>query len=178
MAAPSGSSSPPGAAPQAALLLRTSGVDAALPLADVREVLACPMLTVGPGQPPFIAGFFALDGQAALVLRLDRLLGLRDSPEDLYAPLIRLAGPGPARLLLVERAVSVVPVTDPVPAGPEESFNSCVTARFGHDGRLVHLLDRARLLLNAEEAATRAYSDAAATRLTALLPSVVESGAP
>lgn len=178
MAASSGSPAPPDPTPQSALLLRTSGLDAALPLADVREVLACPTLTIGPGQPPFIAGFFALDGRAALVLRLDRLLGLPDSPDDLYAPLIHLSGSGPARLLLVDRAVSVVPVIDPVPAGREESFNSCVTARFGHEGRLVHLLDRARLLLNAEDAAARAYCEAATKRLAALPGSEPAAEAP
>lgn len=162
------SGTPAPALPRTVLLFRTGSLDAALPLDDVREVLACPELQHSPGQPPFVAGVISLDGSPALVLRLDRLLGLPDSPEDLYAPLIRLSGPGPVRLLLVDRAEAMVPVTDAVPAFPEESFNGCVSARFDHGGRLIHILDRARLLLAAEEAAAEAYAEKVAARLAAL----------
>lgn len=169
MAVSSGIPLPSGSEPQTALLFRTGPLDLALPIADVREVLACPELTQGPVQPRFIAGFFSLDGQVALVLRLDRVLGLPDSPEDLYAPLLHLAGPGPARLLLVDRADAVVPVTNAVTAAPGESFNGCVIARFEHAGRLVHLLDRDALLLTAEEAATRSFVETSTARLDALI---------
>lgn len=142
----------------------------ALPLADVREVLPLPELGAGPGQPPFVAGHFILDGEVALVLRLGQLLGLADSPPDFYAPLIRLRadGIGPTRLLLVDRVETVLaaPVCEPAP--PEDSFNGCVLARFAHAGRLVHVLDRHRLLLTEEAAAARAFAGVLAERLAAL----------
>lgn len=153
------------------LLFRAGGLDMALPLADVQEVLPLPDLGRGPGQPPFVAGYFVLDGLVALVFRLDRLLDRPEDPDDLYAPLIRLTDgdvPGPVRLLRVEQVDAVHAVARSVPVHPSESFNGCVIARFEHEGRVFHILDRQRLLLVAEDAATRAYAGLTETRLDAL----------
>ena len=150
------------------VLFRVSAADLALPLADVREILPCPILGSLPGMPSVLAGWFVLDGQTASALRLDRILDLPERPPALYSHLMRLKNIEPPCLLVVDEVCEVVALEDPrsVPVG--QTFNECVTGRVDWAGRVWHVLDRDRLLLRQERFAVAEFADRTQARLARL----------
>lgn len=146
-----------------AVLFQVGGTRLALPLSGVREVLPLPHLRRPPGAPAPFAGFVDLGGRALPVVRMDALFDTPDDPtaddapaaDPLHAHLLVTAyGPQPVAFLVdrVDDVVTVGPL-EATPVEPAASLNGCVEAEIILSGRLVALLDPARLLTAGERAA-------------------------
>jgi purine-binding chemotaxis protein CheW len=124
----------------------------ALPVSDVREIVALPAIARLPGLPPLIAGFMNLEGTAIPVVRLDHLFSLPEHDPDVYTPLIVMKVGSPAVALLVDRITDVVTVPRDVilPVQVAHTFNDCVIGEFSVSGETVGLLSAARLLIEKE----------------------------
>ncbi|GBU18389.1 MULTISPECIES: chemotaxis protein CheW [Methylobacterium] len=152
------------------LLLDVAGTTCALPREAASEILPLPRLSPAPVAGPVLAGFLDLGGVPVPVLDLAGLLGLREGAArpGLYAHLVLAADRGSA--LLVDRVGDLVGA-DPEALGavPEErTLNGCVVAGLPHEGRLVPVLDPARILSAEERARVSALTRAAAARLESL----------
>ena len=126
-----------------------AGVACALAREQVRRVLPLPALDRPPGRPSVIEGVLDLAGAAIPVLRLDRLLGLPESPLDPYRHLILLQQSRPRLALLVDRVteVSRLPEERWAALDDGETFNGCVIAATTIEGLPINLLDAGRLLV-------------------------------
>ncbi|WP_159714106.1 chemotaxis protein CheW [Geminicoccus flavidas] len=135
------------------VLFRVSSMDLALPLADVVEILPCPILQPLPGMAPTVGGVFRLEGSVCLALRTDRLLGLPERPPGLYSPLLRLRHADEPCALIVDEVLDVAaaPVSPPFLA--HRSLEGVVTGQVEWAGRGWHLLDAGRLVHLGEGAA-------------------------
>jgi purine-binding chemotaxis protein CheW len=152
------------------VFFRVSNVNLALPASAVLEILPCPVLERTPGMASLIGGLFRLDGQSAVALRLDRLLGLNESPVRLYSPLIRLRdAPHPCAVIVDE--VQDVAVAGAVrPTGMRRSFNDAVVGEIDRADRVWHVLSAERLLLIEEQQALAEFAVRATDRIARLQP--------
>lgn len=131
------------------------GEACALPSDFVQEIVLLPALSKPPGLPVFVAGLMNLGGAAIPVLRLHGLLGMEPVEPNLYTPVVVLRGLGTQMALMVDRVAEVLDLAKAsmVPVDSMESFNGCLVADLAFQGRIIHLLDPARLLLEKEKAA-------------------------
>lgn len=155
------------------IIFDVCGTACAIRRQEVRELLPVPRLWRPPGTPRPVAGFFNLSGTAVPVVRLDIVFGLpkaEDSPEAaLYSHLMLiedLSGSG-LGALLVDRVQDVTDVAETAisPVDQTDTLNGCVEAEIGHDGRLIHLLSRERILLAEERQALADLGASAQKRL-------------
>ncbi len=111
------------------------------------------LLVRPPGLPPVIEGFLNLRGHALPVIRLDRLFGQDPRPPGRDAPLIVLRPAPKAQVLLADRVLEVAEAHAEafLPVRDGHSLHDCAAAEVLLAGGLVHLLDPARLLLEAEQ---------------------------
>ncbi|WP_051328709.1 chemotaxis protein CheW [Geminicoccus roseus] len=152
------------------VLFQVSSVDLAFLASEVEEVLPCPLLQRMPGLADSVAGLFRLDGNNAVALRLDRLLGLAESPPGLYSPLVRLKAAAPPVCLIVDRVCDVLPLGEMREAARHRSFNQVVVGEIEGGGRTWHVLDPARILLLEEQLALAEFGARADERLARLVP--------
>jgi purine-binding chemotaxis protein CheW len=154
--------------PDAFLLLDVAGTACALPRTAVGEILPLPDLFRPPAAGAWLSGFLDLGGRVVPVIDLAQLLGLRPGPVEagLHAHLVLVAGRDLA--YQVERAADIVAVEASSPVDPDHSLNGCVAGEIRLGGRLVHVLDPARLLGAEERIRVEAATRAAAARLAAL----------
>ena len=83
------------------LIFQTSGMDCALPVESVREIVPMAMLSEPPGLPSGMAGFLNLRGVAIPIVHLDRLFNLPEQRPGLNTPMIVLRGVlGPVGILV------------------------------------------------------------------------------
>ena len=124
----------------------------ALPLAEISEVLPMALLTKPPGKPPILEGFLNLAGDAWAVVNLSAVLGLPPEIPGVYSALLAMRGPE-RTAFLVKRVLGIVTVGsgDLLPAIGAASFNDCASTSFVVDGRPVHLLTYAKVLLLKEK---------------------------
>lgn len=130
------------------LILDLAGAQAALPAEGVAGLLPLPRLDRPPGTPSALAGFADIGGRAVPVVALSRLLGLAARDPGLYAHIVLVEDDDGAFGLLVERVTrmatiergAVGPATDP------DRLAGCIAGEFEAGGRLVALLDLARIL--------------------------------
>jgi purine-binding chemotaxis protein CheW len=128
-----------------------SGHTLALPAAAVTRFLPVPALDHPPAAPPVVAGVFRWQGHAAPVLRVDRLLGLADSPIGLYTTLLLLNRDDGPLALAVERVHGITAADDAQEIAEELSFEGCALAVIRHAGGTATVLDPGRLLTHVEE---------------------------
>jgi len=132
----------------------------------VRALLPLPRLDSPPGLPAPLAGFLNLGGAAVPVVELARLLGLPPGEPHPYRHLILLHDEATPLALLVDRVADVLPAGLPRrPAADGHSLGAVVTGAVEADGRALHLLDPARLLLAQEGAILATLSAQAQARL-------------
>src|SRR5687767_4741813 len=93
------------------LIFRLPGLDCALPLTALREVVAMAQLSRPPGLPSLLEGLLNLGGSAVPVVRLDHLFGLPDVELGLYSPLLILRQTEDQIALLAEAVHGVVRVS-------------------------------------------------------------------
>jgi chemotaxis signal transduction protein len=151
------------------LTFSTSGRRLALPLADVRRVVALPALEAPAGAPGFVEGFFDYQGVPVAALRLDRLLSLGEEELGVYSALLVLTGAAPVALH-VARVETILKTTaaEVQPIGREETFNACVVGRLGEAGQTRYLLSAEDILLTEERASLAAFRAMRQQRLAAL----------
>lgn len=154
----------------ALVLFAMDGLACALPREAVRVLLPLPRLDAPPGLPAPLAGFLNLGGDAVPVVDLARLLGLPPGEPHPYRHLVLLEPPeglaGPVALL-VDRVADVTPPGLPLrPAEEGLSIGDVVRGMLEADGRSIHLLDPARLLLAQEAAILDSLARQAQERLT------------
>lgn len=147
------------------VVFRAGGQDFALPAREVQEVVLRPAtIQIGP-QPPWMDGFFSVDGRTVALLRLDRLLQLPEDPDELYSHVILLQEHPMA--LSVARVTEVLKIrTDqlkPLPAG--HTFNRAVAALVDRRPGPVALLSGRRLLLEEEQERVNRWTALAEERL-------------
>ena len=101
-----------------------------------------------PGLPSGLAGFLDLRGTAIPILRMDRLLGLRDQQPSLHSPLIVLHGVlGPIGILAESvRGIEQVSASQLLNIPADNTFRGCATATVQLEGDLVHVLSPSTLL--------------------------------
>ncbi|MCJ2079935.1 chemotaxis protein CheW [Methylobacterium sp. J-090] len=151
------------------LLLDVAGVPCALARASVREVLPLPDLHAPPAAGGPLAGFLNLGGVPVPVVDLARLLGVparaEDEADDPYRHLV--LDMDAAMAFLVDRADDLVVVLDSAirPVDESRTLNGCVAAEIAHGGRMIHVLELARLLSAEEHQRLDALTRAAAGRL-------------
>jgi chemotaxis signal transduction protein len=134
------------------------------------EVFHLPRLMSPPALPPAVLGFADVGGTAVAVLRLDRLLGLREEPPHLYTPVLLLRHRSPPLALAVHGVVTTLVAEEDqrVPVEPGSSFNGCLEAEVASPLGTVHLLAESRLLLVEERERLAAFHDRAQERLLEL----------
>ncbi len=127
------------------LLFQTGGRLLALPAREVREVLLRPFLTRRGDEPPWLEGFFHLEGEPVGVLRSDRILGqgVEDS-RTLYTHLIVLRAEPIA--LSIERAREVLAVSSEQLEPPEPPPHPAVAATVVTPTQRMPLVSSRRLL--------------------------------
>jgi purine-binding chemotaxis protein CheW len=154
------------------LIFHISGLDCAFPLPAVREIVPMARLSSPPGMPTGLAGFLDLRGTAIPIVRMDRLLDLREQQEGLHTPMIVLRGILAPVGILVDSVRGIVPITSAQFLDLPEAltFQGCATAAIEVDGDLVHLLSPAALLKANEDRMVADYSAMSETRLLHLSP--------
>lgn len=144
----------------------------ALESTAVRALLPLPRLWRPPSLPRVIEGYADIGGSAVPVVALARLfapaLPGQGAAPSVYSHLILTDGEAPREgpvAFLVDRVVELrrVAAADLTEAKDRDSLNGCVGAEAEIDGRLVHVLEKSRLLL-AEEASALADLDREAER--------------
>lgn len=156
--------------PQRLMVFRLGRQAYAVPLTAVQEVLSMPGLSVPPGLPPMLAGFFRLDSEAVAVLHLAHLLQGEQQPIHLYTPLIVLQSPGPSLALIVDEIVNIIPFEqcDFVPVMDKSSINECTQGILRRGSEHVIVLFPDRLLLKAEQQRLTELTALEQTRLAEL----------
>ena len=154
------------------LLLDVAGVDMALPMGAVAEILPVTRLERQAPWPKVLAGFMNRQGRPLAVIDLARLFD-PDRPAaapDLYSHVVRLrAGQAGGELaLLADRVMDAeTEAEDFTPVSESASANGAIIGNLLILGRLVALLDVERLLLLEEQARVAEIGDTLRARLTA-----------
>ncbi|MGV3722878.1 MAG: chemotaxis protein CheW [Actinomycetota bacterium] len=135
-------------------IFRLSGRLFGLPLAVVREVAPYCALSRPPALPNCLEGFLNLRGQAAPVIRLDRLLSLPDALPGLDSLLLILRDGANRVALLVDEALGIrlVHPEHRSPLSASEGVTPCVSAEARLREGTALLLSPDLLLLAREQA--------------------------
>jgi chemotaxis signal transduction protein len=154
------------------LLLDVAGVDMALPMRAVAEILPVTRFERQAPWPKVLAGFMNRQGQPLAVIDLARLFDPDRPPSapDLYSHVVRLrAGPGGGDLaLLADRVMDAeAEAEDFTPVADSASANGAIIGNLLILGRLVALLDVERLLLLEEQARVTEIGETLRARLAA-----------
>jgi purine-binding chemotaxis protein CheW len=130
------------------LIFQTSGLNCAISLGAVREIVPMAQLACPPGLPSGLAGLLNLRGTIIPIIRLDRLFDLPEQRPGLHTPMIVLHGVlAPVGILVAAvRAIAAVPAARLLDLPEDRTFKGCATAAFEIDGDPVHVLSLTGLL--------------------------------
>jgi purine-binding chemotaxis protein CheW len=133
------------------LVFDLGGLWCGLPLGEVREVLPMCDLLRPPALPPLLEGFLNLRGEAAPVIRIDRLFGLAAAPFRLHTHLVVLRRQPFA--IVTERARDIISARfgDVLQPPDGNVFGGCLEGVLRADSGDISLLRVDRLLLKQEE---------------------------
>lgn len=154
------------------LLLDVAGVDMALPMTAVAEILPVPRFERQAPWPKVLAGFMNLRGRPLAVIDLARVMDPQREPSkpDLYSHVIRLGaahGGGDLALLADRARDAEVMADDFTEVDDDASANGVIGGNLLILGRLTPLIDVDRLLLLEEEIRVAEIAEALRTRLEA-----------
>ncbi|WP_300576155.1 chemotaxis protein CheW [Phenylobacterium sp.] len=154
------------------LVLDVAGVDMALPMAAVAEILPVTRFERQAPWPKVLAGFMNLRGRPLAVIDLARVMDPQREPSkpDLYSHVIRLgaAHGGGDLALLADRARDAEVVADDfTEVDDDASANGVIGGNLLILGRLTPLIDVDRLLLLEEEVRLAEIAETLRTRLEA-----------
>jgi purine-binding chemotaxis protein CheW len=121
-----------------------------VPITSLHEIVRVPEITAVPDAPDYMEGVINLRGKIVSVLDLRKRLGERQVVSGKQNRILVLEHKGRLCGLIVDSASEVlkIPVAD-VEASPTEHFVgnlNCVTGLGKYQGRLIVLLDMAKLL--------------------------------
>ncbi len=121
-----------------------------VPITSLHEIVRVPEITAVPGAPDYMEGVINLRGKIVSVLDLRKRLGETKVVPNRQNRILVLEHKGKLSGLIVDSASEVlkIPVAD-VEASPTEHFEgslNCVTGLGKYQGRLIVLLDMAKLL--------------------------------
>ncbi len=136
------------------LVFELGGGAWALPLRDVREVADPGELRAVPTVPRSVASVTNHRGEPLVVMALAALLGVPARPSGAGRQLLVIGGDGdePGRLgLLVDRVLGLAE-----PPAASAGADGVVRARGAYEGRMLQLLDAARVMARCEEIVTEA----------------------
>ncbi|MDP1875760.1 chemotaxis protein CheW [Phenylobacterium sp.] len=154
------------------LLLDVAGVDMALPMSVVAEILPVTRFERQAPWPKILAGFMNVRGRPLAVIDLARLFEPARPPAslDLYSHVVRLVethGSGGLGLLAGRVRDADATAEDFTPVEDSASANGAILGHLLITGRLVALLDVERLLLLEEEARVAEIAETLRARLEA-----------
>lgn len=154
------------------LLLDVAGVDMALPMTAVAEILPVTRFERQAPWPKVLAGFMNLRGRPLAVIDLARVMDPQREPSkpDLYSHVIRLGaahGGGDLALLADRARDAEVMADDFTEVDDDASANGVIGGNLLILGRLTPLIDVDRLLLLEEEVRVAEIAEALRTRLEA-----------
>jgi purine-binding chemotaxis protein CheW len=131
--------------PTSVILLRLEGQKYALPLGCVVEVVRMAALAPVPDAPAHVLGLLDLRGRVVPVLDLRRRLGLAPAEPGLSTPICVVEAGGRGFGLVADAVTDVRPLAGPVDRLADASEDGPVAGVAHVDGRLVPVLDPARL---------------------------------
>jgi len=135
----------PGDHPTSVILLRLEGHEYALPLACVVEVVRMAALAPVPDARAHVLGLLDLRGRVVPVLDLRRRLGLAPAEPGLSTPICVVEAGSRGFGLVADAVTDVRPLLGPVEGLGGAPQDSPVAGVAHVDGRLVSVLDPARL---------------------------------
>jgi len=121
-----------------------------VPITSLHEIVRVPEITAVPDAPDYMEGVINLRGKIVSVLDLRKRLGERETAPSRRNRILVLEHKGRLSGLIVDSASEVIkiPATDVEPSPTEflEGKLNCVTGLGKYQGRLIVLLDMAKLL--------------------------------
>jgi purine-binding chemotaxis protein CheW len=152
------------------VIFRMGGQVFAIPVETVSEVVPFAWLSKPPRMPSFVEGVLNLGGEAVVVLRLDRLLGMPSGPIGLDASILIMKSDAAPLGLLVEHVDGVHPAADfqRMDVDDRQSFQGCLAAQLAGPHGSVHLVSWEKILLEEERQRLGDFQRRAQERLAEL----------
>ena len=134
-----------------------------VPITSLHEIVRVPEITAVPDAPEYMEGVINLRGKIVSVLDLRKRLGEKQVTSDRRNRILVVEHRGKLNGLIVDSASEVlkIPATDVEPSPTEflEGGLRCVTGLGKYQGRLIVLLDMAKLLEFGGRQAKKAAED-------------------
>ena len=127
------------------VVFRLQGIEHAVPVGDVVEVVRMVAITPVAETPPWLSGVIDLRGRVIPVIDLRRRLGMVPREPDLSTPILVVEGNGVTAGLVADEVVEVLALAAEGPAAPASAI------RYGE--RLLLVLDIDRICAGAAELA-------------------------
>jgi purine-binding chemotaxis protein CheW len=139
----------------------------AVPIRSVHEIVRVPEITAVPDAPEHVEGVINLRGKIIPVIDLRKRLGEAKTAPSRQNRVLVIEHQGRLAGLIVDAASEVLKLSseqvEPPPSVFQEGTLQCVTGVGKYQGRLIVLLDIARLLQNQSVAPPSSTAKAAAT---------------
>jgi purine-binding chemotaxis protein CheW len=121
-----------------------------VPITSLHEIVRVPEITAVPDAPEYIEGVINLRGKIVSVIDLRKRFGLEHVAPARQNRILVLEHHGRLSGLIVDAASEVIKIpaadVEPSPTVFQESGLNCVTGLGKYQGRLIVLLDMAKLL--------------------------------
>jgi purine-binding chemotaxis protein CheW len=121
-----------------------------VPIVSLHEIVRVPDITAVPDAPPYVEGVINLRGKIVSVIDLRKRLGEQEITSSRRNRILVVEHKGRLSGLIVDSASEVLKVpaedVEPSPTQFEDGGLNCVTGLGKYQGRLIVLLDMAKLL--------------------------------
>ena len=121
-----------------------------VPITSLHEIVRVPEITAVPDAPEYMEGVINLRGRIVSVIDLRKRFGEKGSTPDRQNRILVVEHKGRLAGLIVDSATEVLKIpeaeVEAAPAGFEEGRMNCVSGLGKYGGRLIVLLDMAKLL--------------------------------
>ena len=139
-----------------------------VPIASLHEIVRVPEITAVPDAPDYMEGVINLRGKIVSVLDLRKRFGKPASDSHRHARILVVEHRGRLAGMIVDSASEVIKIPEsdiePAPSMMLEGGLECITGLAKYKGRLIILLDIAKLLATQEIRTQPAASEAETER--------------